>query len=185
MSDLTTYLVSYAILLSIGLIILRFMARYDYRRRGRLSIITAVLQASIWFMYGGFPIFYLPEDWPTVYDNLLVHILGLAAIIIGLGFLFYAMFWLGLPRSLGRGKKALEQNGFYRKSRNPQVLACALYIIGFTMLWPSWYALGWAILYFVLVQTMIITEEEHLLQVHGEQYADYCQKVPRYLTFPK
>lgn len=182
MSDLTTYIVSYAALLSMGLIVLRPLARRDYLRRGRLSVFTALLQALVWFIYGGFPIFYLTEDWPAVHVNLLVHIIGLTAIIIGLGFLFYAMLWLGLPRSLGRGKKALEQNRLYRKSRNPQALACALYVIGFAMLWPSWHALAWAILYFVLIHVMIVTEEEHLLRAHGEQYANYCQEVPRYLT---
>jgi protein-S-isoprenylcysteine O-methyltransferase Ste14 len=51
------------------------------------------------------------------------------------------------------------------------------------MLWPSWYAVEWAILYFVLIHMMILTEEEHLLNTHGEQYREYCQEVPRNLWF--
>ena len=43
-------------------------------------------------------------------------------------------------------------------------------------------ALAWALLYPILIHTMIITEEEHLLNTHGETYAEFCRKVPRYLA---
>ena len=113
------------------------LAIADYQSLGRLSVHTAIIQALVWIIYGSFPILYLPEDWPAVHVNLLIYVIGLAALIIGLGFLLYAVFWLGLPRSLGRGKKALEQKVFYGKTRNPQALACVLYVIGFAVLWPS------------------------------------------------
>jgi protein-S-isoprenylcysteine O-methyltransferase Ste14 len=76
----------------------------------------------------------------------------------------------------------LAQSGIYRKSRNPQALACGLYVLGFTVLWPLWYALGWAILYAILIHIMIITEEEHLLRAHGEGYVKYGRDVPRYFS---
>jgi protein-S-isoprenylcysteine O-methyltransferase Ste14 len=106
----------------------------------------------------------------------------MAAIILGLGFLFYGMVVLGLLPSIGRGRKGLTQSGIYRNTRNPQALACGLYVVGFTVLWPSWYAVGWAILNAILIHTMIITEEEHLLRAYGEGYAKYCRDVPRYFS---
>jgi protein-S-isoprenylcysteine O-methyltransferase Ste14 len=92
-----------------------------------------------------------------------------------------AFFWLGLPRSLGLAANKLEVSGLYRLSRNPQLLAGALVVIGNIILWPSVYAVGWAILYAVQARWMALTEEEYLLAVHDEVYAKYSQHVPRYL----
>lgn len=177
------YLLAYAGLLAYGITFLRIGVRRDYARRGRLSVVVAILQALLFFIYGGFPYLYLPDDWPAVHVNPIIHLSGLLFIITGLGFLLYGMIRLGPLKSLGLGKRRLAQTGIYRKTRNPQALACGLYVIGFTMLWPSWYAVGWALLYFVLIHTMIITEEEHLLRIHDEDYSRYCREVPRYFMF--
>jgi len=32
---------------------------------------------------------------------------------------------------------------------------------------------------------MVISEEEHLLKIHGEAYAEYYKRVPRYLNLMK
>ena len=176
------YLLAYCLLLTSGVIILRLIVRRDYLRHGKLSIPIATLQALLFFAYGGFPYFYLPGDWPAIHVNRLVHFVGMAAIILGLGFLFYGLVVLGLLPSMGRGRKRLAQSGIYRQTRNPQALACGLYVAGFTVLWPSWYAVGWAILYAILIHIMIITEEEHLLRAYGEGYAKYCRDVPRYFS---
>lgn len=182
MDRLVTYLVAYAILLSTGLIVLRYLARRDYRKVGNLTMITALMQVAVWFMYGGFPIIYLPQDWPAVQVKVIFHVLGLALIIIGLGFLLYTIHRLGLLRSLGRGEASLLVKGLYGRTRNPQALACALYVAGFTLLWPSWQALAWALLYPILIHIMIVSEEEHLLNEYGESYVNYCQQVPRYVA---
>ena len=73
------------------------------------------------------------------------------------------------------------QSGPYRITRNPQIVGGSLLVIGTTLLWPSWYALGWIALYGVVAHLMVITEEENLHRVFGEEYAQYCERVPRYL----
>ena len=60
-------------------------------------------------------------------------------------------------------------------------MAGSLLVLGSSVLWPSGYALGWAVLYGFLAHTMVLTEEEHLRAVYGEEYARYCARVPRYL----
>jgi protein-S-isoprenylcysteine O-methyltransferase Ste14 len=60
------------------------------------------------------------------------------------------------------------------------VLSCALIVIGYALLWPTWHSLGWVLLYALIAHVMVITEEEHLRGVHGEAYLRYCQRVPRY-----
>lgn len=181
MSRLSIYLLSYFLLLSSGLFILRYLVRRDYMKHSRLSPLVTFLQALLFFAYGGFPYIYLQKEWPAVSVPLLIHILGILLIFFGLGFLLYGMVRLGVMRSMGRGAPDLEHSGIYGLSRNPQAIACGLYVIGFLMLWPSWYAVGWAFLYFILIHIMVMTEEEHLGKLHGKNYLEYCGKVPRYL----
>jgi protein-S-isoprenylcysteine O-methyltransferase Ste14 len=180
---LNLYLLFLSFLLIAGLVVLRIIARRSYRASGRLSPLVSLIQALFFFVYGGFPALYLQEDWPAVHVNTWLHAVGLSFIIVGLGLLFYGMLHLGFDRSIGRGSQALERRGLYRYSRNPQALACGVYVAGFTFLWPSGYALGWALLYPVLIHSMVLTEEEHLLRLYGQDYADYCWHVPRYLYF--
>ena len=61
----------------------------------------------------------------------------------------------------------------------------ALLVAGSAALWPSWYALGWLFLYAAIAHMMVLTEEEHMRNVHGEEYERYCERVPRYLGLPR
>ena len=181
MSEFTIYLFSYILLLVFGLVVLRYLVPRDYLKRGKLSPLIASLQALLFFMYGGFPIIYLPLDWPAVIVPPVIHISGVLILLVGLAVLFYCIFRLGIARSIGRGTPGLRQSGIYSASRNPQAIACGLYVIGFFILWPSWYAMGWAVLYFVLIHMMVRAEEKNLRRNYGQQYVEYCEKVPRYL----
>jgi quinol-cytochrome oxidoreductase complex cytochrome b subunit len=66
-----------------------------------------------------------------------------------------------------------------------QFVGGALLVAGSAMLWPSWYALGWVVLYAVVAHTMVLTEEEHLGKVYSEEYLRYCKRTPRYIGLPK
>jgi protein-S-isoprenylcysteine O-methyltransferase Ste14 len=179
----TLYLIAYILILSAGILILRFIIRRAYRAHDRLPFIPAMLQVLLFFFYGGFPALYLPADWPAVHVNLFQHMFGLFLLFGGLVILCYGMVLLGLLRSVGGDKPALEQAGLYRFTRNPQALACGSYVLGFALLWPSGYGIGWAILYVTLIHAMVLTEEEHLQHIHGPRYEAYCQQVPRYFRW--
>ncbi len=181
MSELSRYTLAYALLLVGGLVVLRVLVRRDYWEQGRLSVATSFLQALVFFTYGGFPYLYLPRDWPAIHVPPVVHAAGLVLIVAGLAVLLYCMVRLGMLRSVGRGDGKLEQSGLYAISRNPQALACGLYVAGFVLLWPSWYAAGWAVLFIILIHAVIRTEEDHLVKTHGEEYLDYLRRAPRYL----
>ena len=164
-----------------GVVILRYLVPNDYTKRGKLSPVVALLQGLLFFLYGGFPSIYLQKDWPAVSVPSFIHFAGASFVIIGLVFLLYGMVRLGVNNSFGRGTQELEISGLYSISRNPQAIACGIYVIGFFMLWTSWYALGWAFLYFVLIHMMVLAEEEHLIRKHGQKYQEYCEQVQRYL----
>jgi protein-S-isoprenylcysteine O-methyltransferase Ste14 len=105
-------------------------------------------------------------------------------VVVGAAIAFPAMTWLGIRRSFGQESNVLKQTGFYRFTRNPQIIGGALMVIGVTVLWPSWYALGWVILAAVF-HLMVITEEENLRNIYGEGYTQYCKRVPRYIGLPQ
>ncbi|HEY68970.1 MAG TPA: hypothetical protein G4O08_00115 [Anaerolineae bacterium] len=185
MNELSTYLVSYLLLILAGLFVFRFLVRRDYRRRGRLSVWVTFLQSLLFFTYGGFPAIYMPREWPEIHVGWFLHGLGLFLLTAGLFFLLLWMIRLGVLTSLGRGSGHLETGGVYRYTRNPQALACGLFVLGFALLWPSWFALGWILLYGFLIHLMVLAEEEHLARQFGEDYLTYCSGVPRYLGFRK
>jgi protein-S-isoprenylcysteine O-methyltransferase Ste14 len=182
---LVIFAASALVLLAVAIMLFRSPVREDYRAMGRLSTFTVALQALLFFIYGGFPYLYVPDDWPAVHVSLGVRILGLAGIVLGLSTLLFGIIRLGIRRSLGRRLGKLNQSGLYGKSRNPQAVACGLYVIGFAILWPSLYALAWALLYVPIIHMMVITEEEHLRRAYGKEYERYFERVPRYLGLLK
>ena len=182
---LVIFATSALVLLAVAILLFRSPGREDYRVMGRLSTFTAALQALLFFIYGGFPYRYVPDDWPAVHVSLGVRILGLAGIVLGLSTLLVGLIQLGIRRSLGRRLGDMNQSGLYAMSRNPQAVACGLYVIGFAILWPSLYALAWALLYVPIIHMMVLTEEEHLRKAYSKKYERYLERVPRYLGLPK
>ena len=55
--------------------------------------------------------------------------------------------------------------------------------LGVAVQWPSWYSLGWVVLYGIVCHWMILTEEEYLQDQYGEAYDAYCEMTPRYFWF--
>ena len=91
------------------------------------------------------------------------------------------MAWFGLRRAFGLETQEFISTGLYRITRNPQILGGYLLVIGVAVQWPSWYAVVWIVLYGVIGHWMILSEEEHLQKVFGNEYTLYCEQVPRYL----
>jgi len=94
---------------------------------------------------------------------------------------FGSMAWLGVRRSFGLRVGDLLASGPYSFSRNPQIVGGTLMITGVAWLWPSWYALGWAVLWPVMFHPMVLTEEEHMQRIFGEGYRRYSEQVARYI----
>jgi protein-S-isoprenylcysteine O-methyltransferase Ste14 len=180
MRTLSLYIISYAILLLSSILILRVLVPRDYQKRGKLSPGITILQALLFFVYGGFPTIYLENDWPIIHGPKSIKTIGLFLIILGLAGIIFGMSHIGVMRSMGRGSPFLKTSGLYQVTRNPQALACGLYVVGFLILWPSWFALGWSLLYIPLIHMMVLSEEEHLSRVHGQSYQDFCKNTPRY-----
>ncbi len=185
MSTMSIYLICALLLLIASYTVLRVLFRRDYLHKGQLNSFSILAGWVIFFLWGGFHYTYGIPGWPAVRVGAIQQVTGWVCLWGGLALLFSAMFYLGLLRSHGRDGSELKCTGPYRFSRNPQVLGCILYGIGFVLLWPSWYALGWLLILGAILHIMVTTEEEHLQNRFGQEYERYCSQVPRYLGITK
>jgi protein-S-isoprenylcysteine O-methyltransferase Ste14 len=179
------FLVSASLLLLAAFLVFRRSVRRDYLTYGRLTPLSSILQLLLFGAYFCFPYLYNPPEWSWFWmlDGPSGHpmmITGLVLISLGFVLAFGAMFWFGIRRAFGLEVTGLIRSGPYRHSRNPQVLGGYPLVIGSVVQWPSWYALGWVILYAVICHMMIRTEEEHLAAQFGDEYRRFCREVPRY-----
>jgi len=180
------YFISAFLLIVIAFVIFRIFVRRDYQRKGRLTLISSFLELLAWGLYFGFPYIYNSAEWACFWSrdvpvSTFVRVAGLICIVVGLASAFGTMVWFGLRRAFGLQVDELIQRGPYQLTRNPQLVGGSLLVVGTVVLWPSWYALGWAVMYGVVGHLMVMTEEEHLREVYGEEYEQYSERVPRYL----
>lgn len=168
-------------LLALGSWILGSKFAQDYKRHGALSPVNIALGSLVWIGWGGLPYFYLPTTWPEVEVGATWSIIGHVLLFGGLVLLLAGMITLGFGRSFGRTDEELREGGVYRFSRNPQIAGCALYALGFGLLWPSWYVVLWLAVFAVLAHIMVVTEEKHLYRTFGPHYRNYSDRVRRYL----
>lgn len=179
--------------LSLGLLLLlcaysvfRIIVRRDYREYGRLNWLASVLQLLVFLAYFCFPYLFNPPDWPWFWEqsgqtSSIVHWAGLGLICAGLLLAFGTMAWFGIRKAFGLHAEGLTRKGPYKISRNPQILGGYLLVLGVFIQWISLFGLGWVLMYAIISHWMVITEEEHLERVFGEDYKAYCSEVPRYL----
>ena len=76
---------------------------------------------------------------------------------------------------------ALIESGIYRYSRNPYFVSYLLMFTAYTLLLQNGTLLVLLSIGFLIIHNMIRREEDYLSNVHGETYANYCKRVPRYL----
>jgi len=179
------YMVSAFILVVFAFITFRIFVRRSYLRRGRLTWFSSSLDFLVFFLFGTFTWLDLPSGWPPADVNPILRTFAWLCITIGLSVMFILIFWFGWLRAMGQKVDALIQSGPYRITRNPQTVACGIAVIGYALLWPSWHTFGWVILFSVIVHMMVLTEEEHLREIFGEEYVQYCARVPRYIDVRK
>jgi len=75
----------------------------------------------------------------------------------------------------------LIESGIYRYSRNPYFLSYLLMFAAYTILLRSVVLLALSLIGAVLIHSMVLKEEKHLLAMHGETYRRYRERAPRYL----
>ncbi len=173
-----------AVLLLIAGTLVLWKARRDYRRIGRLTAASSMLQVTIFVLHAASSYVLLQSQLSTVDTSSPLFGFALLLIAGGLIMLVATLGRLGMRRTIGQDTSGLTCTGMYRHSRNPQVLWYGIAVVGYSLLWPSWSGALWVVLYVIMAQMMVRTEEKHLRQTYGDEYVAYCQRTPRYMDLP-
>ena len=173
-----------ALVLLFGYIVFRVVVRRDYERYGRLKAGAVALEFFIFAAHANLCYLFLPVPWPELPPlppNKLQLIVGLGLAALGVLLTLWTMSRLGFKKACGQSSDKLHIVGFYRWSRNPQLVFYGLVLLGLVALWPAPYAIIWLLVYAVLSLWMVRSEEEHLVRIFGVEYQRYCEQVGRFI----
>jgi protein-S-isoprenylcysteine O-methyltransferase Ste14 len=88
---------------------------------------------------------------------------------------------MGTPAPIDAPKK-LVVNGLYRLVRNPMYIGVFCLILSQAVFYGSRPVLLYLAVVAIFVNLFVLFyEEPHLREVFGEQYLDYCKRVPRWI----
>ena len=155
-------------------------------------VIKTVLFASTFML---FTLYWLPQEFIRsahatldLSDPDRLQYCGLATLALGLAIAGTCIFDFAIA---GRGTPApfdppkfLVRNLLYRHVRNPMYIGAIFVILAQAVIYKPvvtgllWYALGFWLFTHAFV---LVYEEPHLRKVFGDDYVEYCKKVPRWL----
>ncbi len=185
------YLAALTLVLVVGLVLSRV---FMLKRRGIRAMRFGQLDKRD-FLIPPFALFYFylvfaaAFDLPTVSRQEFFH----SEVVAWIGVLFCLAGVVGLAWSLvsfGRSFRVgidteqpdkLITTGIFRVSRNPIYVAFAFVLIGQFLIFPNWILLAYPLAAAWLVHRQVLLEEQYLRTHYGQEYADYCRRVRRYL----
>ena len=179
---LIKYIVISAIFILFGFFAFRVIVRNDYLNKLKLSPFSYSLEVIVFAVHVNLIYLFIPAKWPHLpYLPENQTLLFFSIILLGLGMTILLISWFGLGSgiSFGLDKNKLKTTGLYRYSRNPQLVGYGTILLGFALVFISWYSLGWFVQYLIISYFMIRSEEEFLSLRYGEEYEKYCRIVPR------
>lgn len=77
----------------------------------------------------------------------------------------------------------LVTTGVFRFVRNPTYAGLFALAFGLWLIWPTPSMATFGLLFCVLLEAQVRSEERHLLEQHGEQYQRYVESTKRYVPF--
>ena len=155
---------------------------YDYI--GVVFRLTFLALVGVIVLFSGFSSVYdyaAPIGW---LERDFIRWLGLVLLVGSLVWTAIAQFQMGASWRIGIDKKnrtELVEKGLFAVSRNPIFLGMRLALAGFFLTIPNAVTLLTMVLGDVLMQIQVRLEEEHLKNLHGEKYAEFCRAVRRWL----
>lgn len=167
-------------LLALAWFIFRYI-HHEYLTREQLTPRGTFLEILIFALHGmGMAVPFVNGNMPPLTNQRAFLAAAIILAVLGLCITAASMGGLGWLRTSGR-TVGLKQDGLYRYSRNPQMVGYGLVIFSVPLFYASWWLLAWALLYLPIANWMVNVEEEHLLRMAGDDFKDYCQRVPRYI----
>lgn len=110
--------------------------------------------------------------------------IGVALCLAGLLLLLWSLVSFGRSFRVGIDEDSpdrLVTTGVFALSRNPIYVAFAVILLGQFLIFSNWILLAYLGAGFWLFHRQVLREEKFLNKQYGQAYADYCQRVRRYL----
>jgi protein-S-isoprenylcysteine O-methyltransferase Ste14 len=185
------YLAALTIVLLVGMVLTRVILM---RRTGTKAMHFGGIDKKD-FLIPPFVLFYFYTVFsaafslPTVSSQRFFH----SEVIswVGVIFCFWGLFILFLSLvSFGRSFRVgidverpdkLVTTGIFAFSRNPIYVAFGFVLVGQLLVFPNWIMLVYVAADFWLVHRQVLREEEFLKKRYGQEYAEYCNRVRRYV----
>ena len=84
----------------------------------------------------------------------------------------------------------VNQGGIYRLSRNPMYVGGFLFLVGMAVMgwgitWANLIFIGCIVFWAFVIHGTVKKEEQFLQDKYGDSYAQFKQKIPRYIGIPK
>ena len=151
---------------------------------GRVYKLTFALLVLVVLVYALSPAAYdylAPIRW---LEHLSLQWIGVAFVIFSLVWTIIAQAQMGEAWRIGidtEHRTPLVQKGIFRISRNPIYLGVVITLSGLFLIIPNALTLLILILDLVLIGVQVRLEEEHVGEMYPREYAEYCQRVRRWL----
>jgi protein-S-isoprenylcysteine O-methyltransferase Ste14 len=185
------YLAAATIALLIGMVLTRvFLLRRTGTRAMYFGNIDKkdflIPPVALFYFY---TVFAAAFGWPLLGGQRIFQSGTAAWIGVGLCFSGLLMLLLSLI-SFGRSFRVgididhpdqLVTSGVFGWSRNPIYVGFFLVLIGQFLVFPNWVPLVYLAAGTWLVNRQVLREEEFMRRHYGEEYADYCRHVRRYV----
>jgi protein-S-isoprenylcysteine O-methyltransferase Ste14 len=126
------------------------------------------------------PVIAVADSQTFVFAGTMWWAVGVALAGVGTGGFLAATFDLGVETSSGMEGK-LQTDGFYRYSRNPQLVFLLILVVGLVLAINSPNATVVGVAMICWLVSMPFAEEPWLRDQFGHDYETYLERVPRFL----
>ena len=185
------YLGALTIVILIGMVVTRVLLM---KRKGLEALQFGKMDKTD-FLIPPFALFYFylvfaaAFHLPTVSTQAFFHSgviswVGVLFCLVGLALVLWSLVSFGQSFRVGidpdRPDK-LVTSGVFAFSRNPIYMAFAFILLGQFLIFPNWLVLVYLGAALWLFHRQVLREEEFLKKYYGNEYAQYCSRVRRYL----
>jgi protein-S-isoprenylcysteine O-methyltransferase Ste14 len=151
---------------------------------GRYFKLFPLLILVLLAVHGLSPELYRQLGVITVLELAPLQMAGMVVMVLALGWTVVAQVHMGQSWRIGidyQHRTPLITSGVFRYSRNPIFVGMMASVAGLFAVLPCALTLLLLVMTVALIQIQVSLEEQHLQRLHGDDYADYCRRVPRWL----
>jgi protein-S-isoprenylcysteine O-methyltransferase Ste14 len=136
-----------------------------------------------------YTVFAAAFSWPLVsgrrfFSSTAVAWLGVALCLAGVVILVFSLMSFGKSFRVGIDVEkpgGLVTTGIFAFSRNPIYVGFFCFLVGQLLVFPNWVPLFYLVAGTALFHRQVRREEGFMRERYGQEYADYCARVRRYV----